>query len=201
MPTSAARGPSPSSPGRWAREPLRLEDWQRDFWWEALEVDPVTGLQVYSEVGLGLPRKNGKSVQASAAGLSFLVADGEAEPEVYVAAAARNQARIVLGHSRSALQGPGRPPRSCRFSDRCSMVCSTSRAVSTARSTSDQVTSAISSIGSCAFAGYLCSRTSSSPICVAITGAVVPRQGRRLHLRVTTRSGRCLECGGGTTTQ
>jgi phage terminase large subunit-like protein len=58
--------------GRWAREPLRLEDWQRDFWWEALEVDPVTGLRVYSEVGLGLPRKNGKSVQASAAGLYFL---------------------------------------------------------------------------------------------------------------------------------
>ena len=42
-----------------------LEDWQRDFWWEALEVDPATGLRVYSEVGLGLPRKNGKSVQAS----------------------------------------------------------------------------------------------------------------------------------------
>ena len=39
--------------GRWAREPLRLEPWQREFWWEALEVDPVTGLRVYSEVGLG----------------------------------------------------------------------------------------------------------------------------------------------------
>ena len=84
-----------------------LEDWQRDFWWEALEVDPVTGLRVYSEIGLGLPRKNGKSVQASAAGLYFLVADGEAEPEVYVAAAARNQAGIVLGQSsRMAQQSP-----------------------------------------------------------------------------------------------
>jgi hypothetical protein len=90
--------------GRWAREPLDLEDWQRQFWWEALEVDPVTGLRVYSEVGLGLPRKNGKSVQASAAGLYFLVADGEAEPEVYVAAAARNQAGIVLGQSRRMAQ-------------------------------------------------------------------------------------------------
>ena len=90
--------------GRWAREPLVLEDWQRAFWWEALEVDPATGLRVYSEVGLGLPRKNGKSVQASAAGLYFLVADGEAEPEVYVAAAARNQAGIVLGQSRRMAQ-------------------------------------------------------------------------------------------------
>ncbi len=90
--------------GRWARSPVLLEGWQRDFWWEALEVDPVTGLRVYSEVGLGLPRKNGKSVQASAAGLYFLVADGEAEPEVYVAAAARNQAGIVLGQSRRMAQ-------------------------------------------------------------------------------------------------
>jgi phage terminase large subunit-like protein len=90
--------------GKWARSPLLFEDWQRAFWWEALEVDPTTGLRVYNEVGLGLPRKNGKSVQASAAGLYFLVADGEAEPEVYVAAAARNQAGIVLGQSRRMAQ-------------------------------------------------------------------------------------------------
>lgn len=93
--------------GRWAGQPLILEDWQREFWWEALEVDPDTGLRIYQEVGLGLPRKNGKSVMASAAGHYFLVADGEAEPEVYVAAAARNQAGIVLGQSRRmALQSP-----------------------------------------------------------------------------------------------
>jgi phage terminase large subunit-like protein len=44
------------------------------------------------------------SVQASAAGLYFLVADGEAEPEVYVGAAARHQAGIVLGQSRRMAQ-------------------------------------------------------------------------------------------------
>ncbi len=62
--------------GRWARQPLILEDWQREFWWEALEIDPATGLRVYSEVGLGIPTKNGKSTMASAGGLYFLVADG-----------------------------------------------------------------------------------------------------------------------------
>jgi phage terminase large subunit-like protein len=93
--------------GKWAGQPLILEPWQRDFWWEALEVDPATGLRVYSEVGLGLPRKNGKSMQASAAAHYFLVADGEAEPEVYVAAAARGQAGIVLGQARRiGLQSP-----------------------------------------------------------------------------------------------
>lgn len=94
--------------GRWAGQPLVLEPWQRDFWWEALEVDPATGLRVYTEIGLGLPRKNGKSAVLSAAGHYFLVADGEAEPEVYVAAAARAQAGIVLGQARSMAQ---RSPR------------------------------------------------------------------------------------------
>lgn len=93
--------------GRWARQPFILDDWQREFWWEALEVDPTTGLRVYTEVGLGIPRKNGKSTMASAAGQYFLVADGEDEPEVYVAAAAKQQAGIVLGQSRRmALQSP-----------------------------------------------------------------------------------------------
>ena len=93
--------------GRWSGQPFVLESWQREFWWEALEVDPATGLRVYTEVGLGLPRKNGKSGVASAAAHYFLSADGEAEPEVYVAAAARGQAGIVLGQARRmALQSP-----------------------------------------------------------------------------------------------
>jgi phage terminase large subunit-like protein len=93
--------------GRWGGRPLILEPWQREFWWEALELDPSTGLRVYQELGLGIPRKNGKSTMASGAGHYFLVADGENEPEVYVGAAARNQAGIVLGQMRSmALRSP-----------------------------------------------------------------------------------------------
>jgi phage terminase large subunit-like protein len=90
--------------GRWAGRPLIYEPWQRDFWWEALEFDPDTGLRIYSEVGLGIPRKNSKSTMASAAGLYLLDADGEAEPEVYAAAAARNQAGIVMGQARNMVQ-------------------------------------------------------------------------------------------------
>ena len=51
--------------GRWAGKPLVFEDWQRRFWWEAFEIDPATGLRIYTEVGLGLPRKNSKSTMAS----------------------------------------------------------------------------------------------------------------------------------------
>lgn len=90
--------------GRWAGRPLVYEPWQREFWWEALEFDPATGLRIYNEVGLGLPRKNSKSTMASGAGLYMLDADGEAEPEVYVAAAARNQAGIVMGQSISMVR-------------------------------------------------------------------------------------------------
>lgn len=87
--------------GRWAGRPLILEGWEREFWWEALELDPTTGLRVYREVGLGLPTKNGKSTQASAGAHYGLVADGEAEPEVYIGAASQKQAGIVLGQCRT----------------------------------------------------------------------------------------------------
>jgi phage terminase large subunit-like protein len=94
--------------GRWAGRALIYEDWQREFWWEALEFDPATGLRIYNEVGLGLPRKNSKSTMASAAGLYMLdtapQGEGENEPEVYVGAAARNQAGIVMGQSVSMVR-------------------------------------------------------------------------------------------------
>lgn len=90
--------------GRWAGRPLVYEDWQREFWWEALEFDPATGLRIYNEVGLGLPRKNTKSTMASAGGIYMLDADGEPEPEVYIAAAARAQAGIVMGQSISMVR-------------------------------------------------------------------------------------------------
>ena len=90
--------------GRWAGRPLVYEDWQRDFWWEALEFDPATGLRVYNQVGLGLPRKNTKSTMASHGGIYMLDADGENEPEVYVGAAARAQAGLVMGQSISMVR-------------------------------------------------------------------------------------------------
>jgi len=90
--------------GRWSGRPLVFEEWQREFWWEALEFDPATGLRIYSEIGLGLPRKNTKSTMASAGGLYMLDADGENEPEVYVGAAARAQAGLVMGQSISMVR-------------------------------------------------------------------------------------------------
>jgi phage terminase large subunit-like protein len=83
-----------------------LEGWEREFWWEALEVDPATDQRVYSEIGFGLPRKNGKSLNASAGGVYMVDSkgEGENEPEVYVGAAAKNQAGIVMGQSISVVR-------------------------------------------------------------------------------------------------
>ncbi len=83
--------------GRWAGQPLDFEPWQAEFLDEAFEIDERTGLRVYREVLLGIPRKNGKSTKAGAIGLYLLAGDGEAGPEVYVAAAALRQAGIVFG--------------------------------------------------------------------------------------------------------
>jgi phage terminase large subunit-like protein len=86
---------------RWAGTPLIFEPWQTDFWYEALEYDRGTGKRVYRQIGLGLPRKNGKSAMASAAGIYMLDSwgEGEAQPQVLVGAAARAQAGIVMGQS------------------------------------------------------------------------------------------------------
>lgn len=83
--------------GQWAGQPLDLEPWQRAFLEEAFEIDERTGLRKYTEVLLGIPRKNGKSTMAAGVGLYLLTADGEEGPEVYVAAAAMRQAGVVFG--------------------------------------------------------------------------------------------------------
>lgn len=103
--------------GRWGGQALIFEPWQRAFFDEALRIDPATGKRVYSEVVLGIPRKNSKSTMASAFALYMLGGDGyydpsglwhpEAGPEVYSAAAAQNQAGIVFKQARDMV---GRSP-------------------------------------------------------------------------------------------
>lgn len=86
--------------GRWAGQPLYFEPWQQEFLNEAFETDPETGLRIYHEVLLGIPRKNGKSTMAAGLSLYLLVGDDEAGPEVYNAAGARDQARVVFQQAR-----------------------------------------------------------------------------------------------------
>ena len=83
--------------GRWATQPIDLEPFQREFLRELFRRHD-DGRRVYTEAVFGLPRKNGKSTLSSVFGLYMLGFDDDG-PEVYAAAAAKDQAGIVFGQS------------------------------------------------------------------------------------------------------
>ena len=84
--------------GRWAGQPLVHERWQRKLLNELFRLKP-NGDRVYSEALIGVARKNGKSTIGAELALYGLIGTAEHSPEVYAAAAARDQARIVFGQS------------------------------------------------------------------------------------------------------
>ncbi len=89
--------------GRWAGKPLTIEPWQRELFDELYLVDAL-GKRVYNEALIGLPRKNGKSTMTAAIALHGLIATGEMGPEVYAAAASKDQARIVFQQAREFVE-------------------------------------------------------------------------------------------------
>jgi phage terminase large subunit-like protein len=89
--------------GRWAGERLGFEPWQRELVDELYLVDGE-GRNVYREALIGVPRKNGKSTLMSAIALYGLMAQGEHGAEVYVAAASKDQARIVFDQAREFVE-------------------------------------------------------------------------------------------------
>jgi phage terminase large subunit-like protein len=84
------------SKGHFAGKPFELLDWQWDrviapaFGWKMSD-----GTRRFRKVGIGIPKKNGKSTLLSGLALYHLIADKEAGAEVYSAAADRMQASII----------------------------------------------------------------------------------------------------------
>jgi phage terminase large subunit-like protein len=93
--------------GRWAGSALKMEEWQHEFLSELFLVWE-DGQWVYSEAMLGISRKNGKSTLSAALALYMLLAAGEEGPEVYAAAASRDQARIVFQQAIEFVEGSPR---------------------------------------------------------------------------------------------
>jgi len=89
--------------GRWSGEPLELEPWQRDIL-DELYLVKEDGSFVYREALIGIPRKNGKSTLMSAIALYGLLAMDEHGAEVYVAAASKDQARIVFNQAKEFVE-------------------------------------------------------------------------------------------------
>ena len=84
--------------GRWHGQPLVWEKWERQFLKELFLRKP-NGERVYDQALCGIARKNGKSTLGAALGLYGLVGAGEHSPEVYAAAASKDQAGIVFRQS------------------------------------------------------------------------------------------------------
>lgn len=95
--------------GRWAGQPLRLQDWQVRYEIAPVFgiVDATTGFRIIRTEWIEKPRKNGKSTECSGLGLVLAFADGEAGAEVYAAAATKDQAKIVFGPAKTMAERSG----------------------------------------------------------------------------------------------
>lgn len=81
--------------GKWAGEPLVLEEWQKFVVGSIFGWKRPDGLRRYRTVYEQIARKNGKSLKAAGVGLYMLIGDNEPGSEVYSAATKRDQAKEV----------------------------------------------------------------------------------------------------------
>jgi phage terminase large subunit-like protein len=93
------------SKAEWAGKPFILEVWQDDiisavFGW----IRPDGKTRRFRTAYLEMPRKQGKSLLASAVAAYMLFADGENAPEVVSAAADKNQAALVFEATKSSIE-------------------------------------------------------------------------------------------------
>lgn len=89
--------------GRWAGDPLDFLPWERELVNELYLVDETEAL-VYREALIGVARKNGKSTLGATIALHGLLAANENEPEVYAAAASKEQAGVVFNQAKKFVE-------------------------------------------------------------------------------------------------
>lgn len=82
--------------GKWAGKPFKLLAWQEQIIRDIFGTVKEDGNRQFKMAYIEIAKKNGKSELAAAIALYLLYADGEASPEVYGAAADRQQASIVF---------------------------------------------------------------------------------------------------------
>lgn len=105
--------------GRWAGQPIEFEPWQVEHF-----IAPIfgwkhpNGLRIRRTGYLEVPKKSGKSTKASVLGLYLAGPDGEPGSEVYSAAVAKDQARIVFEPARLMVErSPALSKRYRRFAN------------------------------------------------------------------------------------
>lgn len=83
------------SKGIFGGKPIILELWQKALIASVFGFIDIEGNRKYRRCVLIIAKKNGKSLLASALGLYLMVMDAEPGSEVYAAATARDQAKII----------------------------------------------------------------------------------------------------------
>jgi phage terminase large subunit-like protein len=91
--------------GKWAGQPFELIPWQLDLIKKTFGTLREDGTRQYRTVYVEIPKKSGKSELAAAIALYMLLADGEPNAEVYVAACDRQQASIIFNTSVNFVEG------------------------------------------------------------------------------------------------
>lgn len=86
-----------------AGELLELRPWQRDLLGGLLARDPLTRRRRHRYALIGVPRKNGKTALVAGLGLYGLLLE-DAGAEVYAVAGDRDQARLVFGTAKRAVE-------------------------------------------------------------------------------------------------
>lgn len=92
------------SQGEWAGQPIDLAPWQRRWLRRLFGWKRPDGTRRYRRTFAFIPRKNGKSLLASCISLYLLMFDGEMGPQVFAAAADRNQAGMVFDEARRMVE-------------------------------------------------------------------------------------------------
>lgn len=82
--------------GKFHGQPFKLLDWQHSIIWDVYGTLDNRALRQYQYVYLEVPKKNGKTELAAAAGVYHTFADGEVKGEVYGCASDRGQASLAF---------------------------------------------------------------------------------------------------------
>ncbi len=91
--------------GKWAGKPFTLLPWEIELIQKTFGTVREDGTRQYRTVYVEIPKKSGKSEIAAAIALYMLLADGESNAEVYVAACDRQQASIIFNTSVNFVEG------------------------------------------------------------------------------------------------
>jgi len=103
--------------GQWRGQPFKLFPWQRKIVRDVFGTLKADGTRQYKEVYIEIGKKNGKSEFGSGLALKLLCADDEPAPEVYSAAADRDQAAIVYNPARDMVEMSPSLSKRCRVID------------------------------------------------------------------------------------